>query len=80
MVACICILFLTINEVGAEIEEPFGHDPNDLPLDLLCETILRNVEDLIQLAPSGCAQNLLLNRNCAITTGGDRGRRRSLGA
>ena len=80
VVACICILFLTINEVGAEIEEPFGHDPNDLPLDLLCETILRNVEDLIQLAPSGCAQNLLLNRNCAITTGGEQGRRRSLGA
>ena len=52
VVASICILFLTINEVGAEIEQPFGHDPNDLPLDFICDTMLRNVEDLIQLAPS----------------------------
>ena len=50
VVAFICLLFLSINEVGSEIEEPFGHDSNDLPLDFICATILNNVEDLIQFA------------------------------
>lgn len=47
----ICFILLGIDEIGNEIEEPFGHDPNDLPLDVICNTMLRNVEDLIQLAP-----------------------------
>jgi putative membrane protein len=42
---------LSIEQIGAEIEEPFGHDPNDLPLDTICNTILRNVEELIALSP-----------------------------
>jgi putative membrane protein len=45
----ISFLMLGIDEIGAEIEEPFGHDPNDLPLDLICKTIVRNLEDLIVL-------------------------------
>jgi ion channel-forming bestrophin family protein len=51
ILAVVSLLFLAINEVGAEIEEPFGHDPNDLPLDFICNTINRNIEDLIQQAP-----------------------------
>ncbi|KAM3102355.1 bestrophin family protein [Phormidesmis sp. 146-12] len=50
--AFISLIFLSIQEVSSEIEEPFGHDPNDLPLDFICDTIKRNVEDLIQHAPS----------------------------
>lgn len=52
ILAFISLILLGIEEVGAEIEEPFGHDPNDLPLDLICATIMRNVEDLITFAPS----------------------------
>jgi putative membrane protein len=48
-------LYLGINEVGAEIEEPFGHDANDLPLDSICTTIVRNLEHMIQFAPSARA-------------------------
>jgi len=47
----VALILLSIDEVGAEIEEPFGHDPNDLPLDLICNTMLNNVNDLIELAP-----------------------------
>lgn len=43
---------LSIEQIGSEIEEPFGHDPNDLPLNIICSTILRNVEELITSAPS----------------------------
>lgn len=45
--AFISFLLLGIDEIGSEIEEPFGHDPNDLPLDFICNTIVRNVEDLL---------------------------------
>ena len=39
-----------IEEIGIEIENPFGHDPNDLPLDDICRTMQINVEDLIAVA------------------------------
>jgi ion channel-forming bestrophin family protein len=44
----ISFILLGIEEIGSEIEEPFGHDPNDLPLDVICDTMYRNVEDLIK--------------------------------
>ncbi|MBW4671199.1 MAG: hypothetical protein KME60_28195 [Cyanomargarita calcarea GSE-NOS-MK-12-04C] len=44
----ISFILLGIDEIGSEIEEPFGHDPNDLPLDVICNTMHRNVEDLIK--------------------------------
>jgi putative membrane protein len=37
---------LGIEEAGVEIEDPFGLDPNNLPLDQLCATIGRDVTDL----------------------------------
>lgn len=52
VLAFISFILLGLDEIGAEIEEPFGHDPNDLPLDLICATMLRNVENIIMLAPS----------------------------
>ncbi|MGH7999787.1 MAG: bestrophin family protein [Brasilonema sp.] len=52
MTAFVSFTLLSIEEIGSEMEEPFGHDPNDLPLDVICNTILRNIEELITLAPS----------------------------
>lgn len=49
--AFVCFTLLSIEQIGSEIEEPFGHDPSDLPLDVICNTILNNVEELIALAP-----------------------------
>ncbi|MEM8808113.1 MAG: bestrophin family ion channel [Cyanobacteria bacterium P01_G01_bin.38] len=40
-----------IEEIGIEIENPFGCDPNDLPLDEICQTMQRNIEDLMMLKP-----------------------------
>ncbi len=45
---------LGIEEIGLEIENPFGCDPNDLPLDDICNTMLRNIEDLITISPLAC--------------------------
>ncbi|TFH41745.1 MAG: hypothetical protein E4H01_14480 [Lysobacterales bacterium] len=38
-----------IDEIGIEIEEPFGYDDNDLPMDGIGETIARNVSDILEL-------------------------------
>lgn len=50
--ALISFTLFGIEEIGIEIENPFGRDPNDLPLDLICQTMLRNIEDLMTLTPS----------------------------
>ncbi|MBD2188579.1 bestrophin family protein [Pseudanabaena mucicola] len=47
IVALISFTLLGIEEIGIQIEDPFGHDPNDLPLDNICNAMLRNIEDLI---------------------------------
>lgn len=38
--------FLGIEEIGVEIEDPFGEDDNDLPLELFCENIEKNLRAL----------------------------------
>jgi putative membrane protein len=42
-VALVSYLMLGIEEIGVEIEGPFGNDDNDLPLEDICETIHRNL-------------------------------------
>jgi ion channel-forming bestrophin family protein len=36
-------VFFGIEEIGVEIEDPFGFDENDLPLERFCQTIERNL-------------------------------------
>jgi ion channel-forming bestrophin family protein len=40
-----------IEAIGVEIENPFGTDPNDLPLDTICTTIQNNINDLTSIEP-----------------------------
>ncbi|ABG52419.1 protein of unknown function UPF0187 [Trichodesmium erythraeum IMS101] len=51
VVAIISFTVLGIEEIALEIENPFGYDPNDLPLDSICTTMHHNIEDLITLTP-----------------------------
>ncbi|MEM9003362.1 MAG: bestrophin family ion channel [Cyanobacteria bacterium P01_F01_bin.86] len=55
-----------IEAIGIEIENPFGHDPNDLPLDAICQTMHHNIEDLITLTPGNCRW-LKERRNGGVT-------------
>jgi ion channel-forming bestrophin family protein len=50
-VALISFTVFGIEEIGIQIEDPFGHDANDLPLDNICQNMRRNIEDLIALDP-----------------------------
>ena len=46
-VGLVSFALLGVEEIGIEIENPFGRDPNDLPLDNLCQKLHRNIEQLI---------------------------------
>ncbi|TAE61210.1 MAG: hypothetical protein EAZ76_09085 [Nostocales cyanobacterium] len=50
--ALVSFTLLGIEAIGLEIENPFGYDANDLPLDDICQTMRRNIDDLITLTPS----------------------------
>lgn len=52
IVGLVSFTLFGIEEIGIEIENPFGYDANDLPLDAICQTMRTNIEDLISLAPS----------------------------
>ncbi|APB34242.1 Putative membrane protein [Gloeomargarita lithophora Alchichica-D10] len=47
--AIAAFVVLGIEEIALEIENPFGLDPNDLPLDQICGVIRHDVEGLIRL-------------------------------
>lgn len=49
--AVISFTLFGIEAIGLEIENPFGFDDNDLPLNAICDTMRRNIEDLISLRP-----------------------------
>ncbi|AFY74616.1 putative membrane protein [Synechococcus sp. PCC 7502] len=49
VVALISFTLLGIEEIGIQIEDPFGRDSHDLPLDAICKNILRNLRDLIDV-------------------------------
>lgn len=42
-------VFFGIEEIGVEIEDPFGEDENDLPLEEICESIERNTQGLLSV-------------------------------
>jgi ion channel-forming bestrophin family protein len=44
--------FFGIEEIGVEIEGPFGNDENDLPMQGICETIYHNVYALAGISQS----------------------------
>jgi len=50
-IALVSFTLFGIEAIGVEIENPFGTDPNDLPLDTICNTIDRNIDDLISIEP-----------------------------
>jgi ion channel-forming bestrophin family protein len=47
IVMLVSFTLLGIEAIGVEIENPFGTDPNDLPLDSICLNIHNNIEDMM---------------------------------
>jgi ion channel-forming bestrophin family protein len=44
----VAYIFFGIEEIGVEIEDPFGEDDNDLPLEDLCRTIENNLLETLE--------------------------------
>ncbi|MGB3652040.1 MAG: bestrophin family ion channel [Rivularia sp. (in: cyanobacteria)] len=59
--AVISFTLFGIEAIGLEIENPFGFDDNDLPLNAICDTMKRNIEDLISLRPAVINETMLDN-------------------
>ena len=51
IVSVISFTVFGIEQIGIEIENPFGFDDNDLPLESICQTIKINIEELINFIP-----------------------------
>jgi len=45
--AAVAYALFGIEEIGVEIEDPFGDDPNDLPVDLMEEGLVKVCDDLL---------------------------------
>lgn len=56
--ALISFTLFGIEAIGLEIENPFGYDANDLPLDAICNTMKRNIDDLISLSSEARSHNV----------------------
>jgi putative membrane protein len=44
----LAFVFLGIEEIGVEIEDPFGQDANDIPMERICATIEHNLEGFLK--------------------------------
>ena len=40
-------VLVSLELLAEEIEDPFGEDTNDLPVDEICHTIKKNVEEIL---------------------------------
>lgn len=43
----VAYIFFGIEEIGVEIEDPFGYDPNDLPLDAIGDNLAIDVDQVV---------------------------------
>ena len=48
IIIVITSILFGIEEIGSELENPFGHNPNNLPLNVICDGISNNTEELIE--------------------------------
>ena len=49
MAALAALVFFGVEEAAIEIEDPFGLEPNDLPLEQICATIARDASQLTKI-------------------------------
>ncbi|ORX37256.1 Bestrophin, RFP-TM, chloride channel-domain-containing protein [Kockovaella imperatae] len=50
---CIALIYMGIEGIAAQVEQPFGTDPCDLNLDLFCTELLCECEALLENLPQG---------------------------
>ncbi|HEV8246926.1 MAG TPA: bestrophin family protein, partial [Polyangiaceae bacterium] len=53
--ALLALALFGIDEIGVEIEDPFGYDPNDLPLDAIADRIRVSTGEIVSAGRPGAA-------------------------
>ncbi|MFN8614213.1 MAG: bestrophin family ion channel [Vulcanimicrobiota bacterium] len=53
IIGLVSYFLISLEMIAEEIEEPFGHDPDDLPLSRLCVTIEKSVQRQLEITPEG---------------------------
>jgi putative membrane protein len=48
IIGFVLFVFASIELLAEEIEDPFGHDANDLPLDNICENIQKHIGEILE--------------------------------
>uniref|UniRef100_B8HUV0 Bestrophin-like protein n=1 Tax=Cyanothece sp. (strain PCC 7425 / ATCC 29141) TaxID=395961 RepID=B8HUV0_CYAP4 len=51
IMAVVSFILFGVEEIGNQIENPFGTDPNDLPLDQICQVIVENGNLVLSFDP-----------------------------
>ncbi|MBD2066832.1 hypothetical protein H6F93_04695 [Leptolyngbya sp. FACHB-671] len=49
----VSFILFGVDQIGDDIENPFGCDANDLPLDSICDTVKTSVDQVIEFMPVG---------------------------
>jgi ion channel-forming bestrophin family protein len=49
----VSFILFGVDQIGDDIENPFGHDANDLPLDSICDTVKTSVDQVVEFMPVG---------------------------
>lgn len=52
-ISLVSYVLLGVEEIGNEIEDPFGYDFNDLKLDSICETLLKDISSTLAFSAEG---------------------------
>ncbi|KAJ1980655.1 hypothetical protein H4R34_002376 [Dimargaris verticillata] len=60
LVTAIAFMLFGIDGIGQEIENPFGYDLNDLPLDQICDDLRKEMEYTVQAFPVNQAPSFAL--------------------
>lgn len=56
-------IILGLAAIGNELENPFGHDVNDLPLDQYCSELGKELDTLMSVPAPKFAEHLALSKN-----------------
>ncbi|PWN47985.1 UPF0187-domain-containing protein [Violaceomyces palustris] len=51
VVSLVAFTLIGLEGISSEIEDPFGDDPSDHPLDLFCSTVRYDIEQIMQIVP-----------------------------
>lgn len=64
IMALIAFTFFGVINIGEEIENPFGYDHNDLPLDDFCQVIKEEIRSLSSFTPPSISRWNIHKNNC----------------